>query len=92
MPLYLVERKQAEISIEELVTARRAALEMSLRFTKEGKPVRYIRATLVPSESRCLTLFEAPNAKIVQELNEAAQIPFDRILEAVELAQQTSQF
>ena len=85
MALYLVERKQAEISIEQLITAQRAALEMSRRFTAAGKPARYIRTTLVPSEARCLTLFEATNAKVVQEVNEAAQIPFDRIVEALEL-------
>jgi hypothetical protein len=84
--LYLVERKQPGISIEQLATAQRAAIEMSRRFTAEGKPARYIRTTLVPSESRCLTLFEAPNAKVVQEVNEAAQIPFDRIIEALELS------
>jgi hypothetical protein len=83
--LYLVERKQPEISIEQLVTTQRAVIEMSQRFTAEGKPARYIRTMLVPSESRCLTLFEATNAKVVQELNEAAQIPFDRIIEALEL-------
>jgi hypothetical protein len=82
---YLVERKQPQISIEQLVKAQRAAIEMSQRFSAEGKPARYIRTTLVPSESRCLTLFEAPSAKVVQELNEAAQIPFDRIIEALEL-------
>jgi hypothetical protein len=38
--LYLVERKQPEISIEQLVTAQRAAIEMSQRFTAEGKPAR----------------------------------------------------
>lgn len=85
MALYLVERKQPEISIEQLVTTQRAVIEMSQRFTAEGKPARYIRTMLVPSESRCLTLFEATNAKVVQELNEAAQIPFDRIIEALEL-------
>jgi len=83
--LYLVERKQPEISIEQLITAQHAAIEMSQRFTAKGKPARYIRTTLVPSESRCMTLFEASNAKIVQEVNEAAQIPFDRIIKALEL-------
>jgi Protein of unknown function (DUF4242) len=83
--LYLVERRQPETSIEQLAATQRAAIEMSQRFTAEGKPARYIRTTLVPSESRCLTLFEAPNAKVVQEVNEAAQIPFDRIIEALEL-------
>jgi hypothetical protein len=83
--LYLVERKQPATSIEQLAATQRAAIEMSQRFTAEGKPARYIRTTLVPSESRCLTLFEALNAKVVQEVNEAAQIPFDRIIEALEL-------
>ena len=85
MALYLVERKQAELSFEQLVTVQRAAIAMSRRFTAEGKPARYIRTTLVPSESRCLTLFEAASAKLVQELHEMAQIPFDRIIEALEL-------
>ena len=85
MPLYLVERNEADITIEQLVVAQRAAIEMSQRFTAKDKPARYIRTTLVPSEAHCLTLFEAPNAKIVQEVNEAAQIPFDRIIEAFEL-------
>lgn len=85
MALYLVERKQADITFEELVVAQRAAMKMSQRFTAEGRPARYIRTTLVPSESHCLTLFEALNAKIVQEVNEAAQIPFTRIIEAFEL-------
>jgi len=73
------------MSIEQLIAAQHAAIEMSQRFTAKGKSARYIRTTLVPSESRCLTLFEAPNAKVVQEVNEAAQIPFDRIIEALEL-------
>lgn len=86
MALYLVERKQLGISIEQLVTAQRAAIEMSQRFTANGKPARYLRTTMMPSESRCLTLFEAANAKVVQEVNEAAQIPFDRIIEALEFS------
>ena len=85
MALYLVERRQPEISIEQAVTAQHAAIEMSRRFTAKGKSARYIRTMLVPSESRCLTLFEAANAKLVQEVNQAAQIPFDRIIEALEL-------
>ena len=85
MALFLVERKQPGIAIDQLIAARSAALAMSRRFTAEGKFARYVRTTLVPSESRCLTLFEAASAKLVQELNEAAQIPFDRITEAIEL-------
>ena len=86
MPLYLVERQEPGISFEQAAAAQRAAIEMCRRYSAEGKAVRYIRNTFVPAESHCLTLFEALNAKIVQEVNEAAQIPFNRIVEALELA------
>ncbi len=47
--------------------------------------MRYLHSTFVPEEAHCLCLFEAPNAKAVQEVNEAAQFPFTRIIEALEL-------
>jgi hypothetical protein len=53
--------------------------------TSQGKPVRYIRSTFVPGDSRCMCLFEAPNAENVRELNETAKIPFTRIVEAEDL-------
>jgi hypothetical protein len=51
----------------------------------EGKPVRYLRSTFTPGESRCRCLFEAPNSELVQAVNEAAQIPYNRIMLAVDL-------
>jgi len=51
----------------------------------EGKPVRYIRTTFVPGEAHCMCLFEAENADHVREVNETAQIPFTRIVEALDL-------
>ncbi len=86
MPLYLVEYRQPGVLFEHLAVAQRATMEMCQRFSAAGKSVRYIRITFVPNESHCLTLFEASNAKVVQEVNEAAQIPFNRIVEALELA------
>ncbi len=89
MGFYLVERKQPGMSVDQFYAAQAAAIEMSRLFTAEGKPARYIRMTLVPGEGRCLTLFEATSAKLVQELHEMAQIPFDRIIEALELTAQS---
>ena len=85
MPMYMADRDLPGITIEQLVALQKVAIEMSRRFTSEGKSMRYIRSTFVPSESHCMTLFEAPNAKLVQEVNEAAGIPFTRIIEALEL-------
>lgn len=64
---------------------QRAAIEMSARFTAEGKPVTYIRSTFVPSESRVMSLFEASQATLVRDGSEMAHIPFTRIVEAVDL-------
>ncbi len=70
---------------EQLQMAERAAAAMSERYTANGKPVRYLSSTFVPEEGHCMSLFEARSAKIVQEVNEAANLPFTRIIEAVEL-------
>jgi hypothetical protein len=85
MTVYLVDRIVPGITLEQLAAAEHAAIAMSERFTATGKPVRYIRSTFVPEEARCISLFEARSAKIVQEVNEAAQLPFTRIIEAIDL-------
>lgn len=85
MPTYLVDRDLPGITLDQLAAAQRAAIETSDRFTTEGKPVRYIRSTFVPGEAHCMCLFEAPSADRVREVNEAAQIPFTRIVEALDL-------
>lgn len=51
----------------------------------EGQPVRSLRSTLTPGESRCRCLFEAPNVDLVREVNEAAQLPYSRIILALDL-------
>ena len=88
MPVYMVERSLPGIEMEQLAAAQRAAIETSKKFTAEGRDVRYIRTTFVPGEAHCMCLFEAANSEIVKEVNEAAQIPFTRIVEALDLTPQ----
>jgi cell fate regulator YaaT (PSP1 superfamily) len=85
MPVYMADRNLPGITMEALAAAQKAAIQTGRKMTSEGKPVRYIRSTFVPSESRCMCLFEAPNRENVRELNEAANIPFTRIVEAEDL-------
>ena len=85
MPVFLVDRNLPGMTLDQLAGAQRAAIDTSQQFTKQGKPVRYIRSTFVPGESHCMCLFEADNADLVREVNEAAQIPFTRIVEAMDL-------
>ncbi len=85
MPIFLVDRYMPGITAEQWMTTERAAMAMSDRFRVAGKPVRYLRSTLVPEESHCMALFDAQSAKLVQEVNEAAQAPFTRVIEALDL-------
>ncbi len=88
MPVYMVERSLPGIKMEQLAAAQKAAIETSEKFTAEGKDVRYIRTTFVPGEAHCMCLFEAPSADRVREVNEAAHIPFTRVVEALDLTPQ----
>ena len=85
MSVYMVERELPGVTMDQLADAQRAAIETGKRFTSEGKNVRYIRTTFVPDEARCMRRFEADNAELVKEVNDAAQIPYTRVTEALDL-------
>ena len=88
MAVYMADRNLPGITLEQLAAAQRAAIETSERFTAEGKPVRYIRSTWVPGESHVMCLFEAPSPELVRNVNDAAGIPFTRVVEAMDLTPQ----
>ena len=85
MAVYMVERDLPGITNEQLAAAQKAAIETAQQVTGEGRDVRYIRSTFVPEESRCMCLFEAASPEVVKEVNDKAQIPFTRIVEALDL-------
>jgi hypothetical protein len=85
MAVYMVERDLPGVTMDQLGAAQKGAIETSRQFTAEGKDVRYIRSIFVPGEARCMCLFEAANPDVVKEVNEAAKIPFTRIVEANDL-------
>ncbi len=85
MPKFAVERQLPGITNEQLAGAQRAAIETARRFSQDGKDIRYIRSLVVPSDARCICLFEAENAEVVRQVNEAAQLPFSGISEALDL-------
>ena len=89
MAVYMVERELPGVTMDQLAAAQKAAIETGQQFTAEGKNVRYIRTTFVPDEAHCMCLFEADNADLVREVNETAQIPFTRIVEALDLTPST---
>jgi hypothetical protein len=86
MTTYMVERYLPGVSAQEVLAAAGRAKETTDRMSAEGVAIRYLRSTYVPSEESCFCLFEGPSVELVKSANERAQIPFDRILEAVHVA------
>ena len=85
MAVYMVERDLPGITSDGLAGAQKAAIASAQKSTTSGTPVRYIRSTFVPGESRCMCLFEASTPDAVRDVNESAGLPFTRIVEAHDL-------
>jgi len=85
MPKYLVERSLKGVSMESLGEAQRAAISTAKDMRSQGSEISYIRSTFSPDDGRCLCLFEGSNAKDVRSLNETAGIPFESVVEVLDL-------
>lgn len=85
MPVYLVDRDLPRITREGLQAMQRAAIAACRQFTAAGTPVRYLHGIFVTGEARALCLFEAADEALVAAVNEAAQLPFTRIVDALDL-------
>jgi len=86
MPQYMVERHLPGITPEQLTAAAARAKSVTKEMSQQGKPVRYLRTTFLPSEEKAFCLFDAPTAEHVKEANELAQIPLQRIVEVKHVA------
>ena len=85
MTVYMVERDLTGLTMDQLAGAQKAVVETSQEFAAEGKPVRYIRSTFVPGDSRCMCLFESDSQDLVRDVNVTTQLPFKEIVEALDL-------
>ncbi len=80
MAAFLVERTIAGLEREQL-----GALQRALLLAAGAAGVRYARTTWLPAEGRCLCLFEAQSLDEVRRVNDTAQVPWARIVAAVDL-------
>jgi len=85
MGVYLVDRDLPGITGAGLVLLQRAEITASQQCTAAGQQVRYLRSLFIVGEVRCMCLFEAEDEATVAALNDAAQLPFTRIVEALDL-------
>ncbi|MBV9281235.1 MAG: DUF4242 domain-containing protein [Chloroflexi bacterium] len=87
MPTYIVERHLQGITVRQLAALHRRVRERSAELTAQGRPVHYSQCLFVSSESRCLCVFDAADASLIREVNDEAQVPYSRILPALEFKQ-----
>ncbi len=80
MAIYMVERNLSGISMDALAGAQKAAIDAT-----SGTEVNYLRSVFTPNSGHCFCLFDGPDANAVKAVNDAAGLPYDRIVSAVEL-------
>ena len=85
MSVFMVERNLKGISMEDLAGAQRAAIATAESMRAEGEEIHYIRSTFAPDDGRCMCLFDGKSAAQVAQLNDAAGLPYDRVVAAMDL-------
>jgi hypothetical protein len=83
MTSYVVEAYLSRLSEEDLAVLERRARRAAAAVTRAGRPVRYVRSVFLPEDETCLHFFEAVSAEAVGQASEQAEIPFERIVEAL---------
>ncbi len=86
MPKFMVERHLPGITADQLSAAATRAKTTTARMTEEGTPIRYLRSTFIPGEDKCFCLVDGPSAESVEQANQRAEIPFERVVEALHIA------
>ena len=83
MPTYLVERYWPGVTSELLLEALNRGRQVMGQMSAEGTDVRDISCILIPGEEVVFSMYEGPSAAAVRQLNERADIPVSRIVEAI---------
>ena len=86
MAKYMVERSLPGLTSDQLAAAAAKAKTTTAEMSRQGTPVRYLRSTFVPGENKCYCLFEGASEQAVKEANERAELPFERIVEALHVS------
>ena len=85
MKTFAVERSLGGISMEDLGGAQAAAIREARTATERGTPVAYVRSVFRPESGSCTCLFEADDKADVEDVNKAAGLPYDRVVEAMDI-------
>ncbi len=84
MRSYLLETYVSRARAGELAEAAVRARDTARRLAAEGRRVRFVRSTFLPSDELGFLTFEAESADVVGEVATRAEFSVERIVEAVE--------
>jgi hypothetical protein len=84
--VYVVERYLPDLDQQQLVRLLGELGAVTAELRREGTDVRYLGSTIVPADEACFCQFDGASEEAVAEANTRAGVPFDRIVEAIEVA------
>jgi len=76
---FLVEHYRPGLTADELGAWAARIRATTDEMERTGQPVRYLRATIVPTDESLLCMFEASSEQLVREAYRRAELPFERI-------------
>ena len=76
---FLVEHYRPGLTAEELGAWAARVRATTDEMEREGKAVRYVRATIVPADEWLICVLEAASEALVREAYARAELPFERI-------------
>lgn len=81
--MYLVEHYRPGQSSERLAAAAADVRAAAAALAAEGRPIAYLRSTIVPGDEAYLSFFEAGSEDDVRAVYARAGVPFERISAAL---------
>jgi hypothetical protein len=83
VPEYLVEMYVARSGRAAVEAAASRASRATSDLSREGRAVRYVRSLFLPDDETCFLLYEADSIDDVRAAAALADLPVDRVTEAV---------
>jgi hypothetical protein len=80
---FLVEHYRPGLNVEELRCWIGRVRDSVTELEREGKPMRFLRSTIVPRDESFLCVLEAASEELIREAYVRAGIPFERISTAL---------
>ena len=82
---FLVEHYRPGLSVAEFREAARRMSQAADEITSSDSPIRFLHSTLVPQDETAFCVFGAASQMLVEDAYRRAGVPFERIVEALEL-------